>query len=253
MKEGYGSIYQILNLTNGKFYVGSTVDIKDRWRTHRRKLRNGTHHCPHLQASWNKHGEDSFSFNVLSIHPVTELDKIEQQWLDEHHGSGKCYNFAKFVDSATRGTILQEKHKKAISQALKEFYAKNPSPILGRKHSEESKALMSQNRRNKPVSESTKEKLRQANLGKKASEETKKKLSQVRKGRIKSSEHVAKYNKQIIEVVSGQIFPSLKVVKETFSMSPGQLAKALKADRPLAKGKNAGKHFKYLDTWSKEE
>lgn len=248
MKAGFGVIYQILNLNNGKFYVGSTIDPKGRWRTHKRKLTKGTHHCPHLQASWLKYGEEAFSFNIVEIHPVDKLDAEEQRWLDTHYGKQKCYNFAKFVDSATRGTTLQDKHRKAISEALKAFYRTNGSPNIGRRHSEQSKALMSQNRRNKPVSESTKEKIRQANLGKKYGEETRKKLSLARKGRPKSVEHIAKYNKPIIELSSGDIYPSLKAVKEAFNMSPGQLAKALKADRPLTKGKNIGKHFRYLDT-----
>jgi len=250
MREGYGVIYQILNIESGKFYVGSTVNTKERWRTHRRKLRKGTHHCPHLQAAWLKYGESSFAFNIVSIHPVEELDRVEQEWLDKHHGTEVCYNLARFVDSATRGQALQEKHKKAISKALKEFFVKNGSFNVGKKHLEESKALMSQKRRGKPVTEETKEKLRQANLGKKASLETKAKLSLFRKGREKKAEHIAKYNKKIIEVTSGQVFNSLKEVKATFSMSPGQLGKALKANRPLFKGKNAGKHFQYLDSSS---
>jgi group I intron endonuclease len=252
MTNQYGIIYQILNLQNGKFYVGSTVDSKGRWRTHHRKLQQGTHHCPHLQAAWLKYGEEHFSFNVVERHLVESLDEAEQKWLDKHWGTPQCYNFARFVDSATRGTTLQQTHKKAISTALKAFYAVNPSPILGRKHSDESKLLMSQNRKNKPVSESTKEKLRQANLGKKISDATRQKLVAFQKGRQKSPEHIAKYNKPIIEVVSGQVFPSLKAVREAFSMSPGQLAKVLKADRPLSKGKNIGKHFRYLDTNPKE-
>jgi len=105
---------------------------------------------------------------------------------------------------------------------------------------------MSLNRSNKPVSDETKQKLREANLGKQASEATRQLLSQQRKGKIRSVEHAAKYNKQIIEVTSGNVYPSLKAVKETFDMSPGMLAKALASDKPLSKGKNKGLWFRYL-------
>ena len=105
---------------------------------------------------------------------------------------------------------------------------------------------MSRNRSGKPVSDLTKDLLRQANMGKKASDETKAKLSVIRKGRVRSEDHAAKFNKPIVEVVSGVVYPSLKAVKEAFDMSPGMLAKALAADRPLTRGKNKGKHFKYL-------
>jgi group I intron endonuclease len=248
MKNSSGFVYQILNLVNGKFYVGSTINTTARWRTHLRKLRRGNHHCPHLQAAWVKYGEESFSFNVIKTCAVADVNKLEQEFLDQHHGSEHCYNLAKYVDNSNRGIQLQDSHKKAISTALKDYFRLNGSFNTGRKHSEEAKALMSKNRSGIPVSPEKKEKLRVANLGKKYGEETRKKLSLLRKGKQKSEEHIAKYNKAIIEVTTGEVFPSLKVVKERFAMSPGQLSKALKRDQPLQKGKNSGKHFRYLDS-----
>ena len=58
-------IYKIRNVVNQKFYVGSTTNKKQRWTTHRKKLRQGKHHCHHLQAAWNKYGEDCFKFEVV--------------------------------------------------------------------------------------------------------------------------------------------------------------------------------------------
>lgn len=245
--DGKGVIYKIINLTNGKFYVGSTIKPKDRFRTHRRKLRKGTHHCVHLQNAWNQCGEDNFVFRVVEVVDApSELHVFEQRWLDEHHGTPQCYNHAKYTDSSNRGVVRPESHRRRLSKALLRHYEANPHPMVGFKHSEESIALMRQNRAGIPVSEEKKEKLRQANLGKRASAETRAKLSAMRKGRPKSPEHIAKYNKAVIEVTSGEIFASLKEVKERFGMSPGLLNRILKADRPVAKGKHAGKHFRYV-------
>jgi hypothetical protein len=69
----------------------------------------------------------------------------------------------------------------------------------------------------------------------------------MRRGKKKSEEHLAKFNKSVIEVTTGIVYPSLKDVKEKFEMSPGALARALKSNKPITKGKNAGKHFKYVD------
>jgi len=248
MQSNIGFIYQIINLKNGKFYIGSTINTTSRWRTHLRKLRANTHHCSHLQASWTKHGESAFSFNTIKSCPVDQLNALEQELLDKHHGTKSCYNTAKYVDNSNRGIVLQEKHRTAISKSLKNFYANTTAPNLGRKHTEESKLLMSQNRRGKPMSEETKQKIREANLGKTYGEETRRKLSEIRKKTPKTKEHVAKYNKQIIDISTGQIYPSLKEVKRVFGMSPGFLSKALSVDRPLQKGKNAGRHFRYLDS-----
>lgn len=60
-------IYVIRNSVTGKCYVGSAANIKKRFSQHRSALSLGNHHNHHLQASWNKHGADSFSFEVLEI------------------------------------------------------------------------------------------------------------------------------------------------------------------------------------------
>ena len=62
---------------NGKKYVGSAVNFKRRRRKHRKSLRKGTHHSPHLQNAWNKYGEDNFKFDVLEyVEDLKELEKL---------------------------------------------------------------------------------------------------------------------------------------------------------------------------------
>lgn len=58
-------IYEIVNLVNGKRYVGSAVDAPHRFREHRWRLAAGTHHSRHLQSAWIKHGEAAFDFRVI--------------------------------------------------------------------------------------------------------------------------------------------------------------------------------------------
>ena len=241
-------VYKIINLENAKFYVGSTVQWRTRVRTHRRKLNAGTHHCIPLQKAWAKYGAEGFVFRIVAtVDDPAELHAVEQVFLDEHHGSTQCYNLARYTDSSSRGAIRTDTHKERISAALKRRYATDPKahPRLGKRHKEASIAKMRENRSGKAVSAETKAKLRAANLGKTATADTRAKLSAIHKGRERAEEHAAKYNKAIVEVTSGRIFQSLKEVKAEFGMSPGMLAKALAADRPLTRGKNAGKHFRY--------
>jgi len=243
---GKATIYKIINLTNAKFYVGSTIDWNARIRTHRRKLRAGTHHCVPLQNSWNRYGEDAFVFRVVAeVDDFLDLREVEQVFLDEHHGSAQCYNLARYTDNATRGVPCSAARREKISEALKLYYADNLHPMLGVARSAETRALIGAKRAGKIVSEETKAKLRAANLGKVYSEETRAKLSAIRKGRERSEDHAAQYNKAVVEVTTGEVFSSLKAVKERFSMSPGSLSTALSSDKPLTKGKNAGRHFRY--------
>lgn len=62
-------IYKIVNLKSGKFYLGSSKNIKRRWGIHKSALRNNRHHCVYLQRSWNKHGEQNFLFELIKEMP----------------------------------------------------------------------------------------------------------------------------------------------------------------------------------------
>ena len=60
-------IYKINNIITNKIYIGSAVDISNRWAVHKYQLRNKLHASKHLQNSWNLYGEDSFKFEILFI------------------------------------------------------------------------------------------------------------------------------------------------------------------------------------------
>lgn len=75
-------VYQILNLTNGKRYIGSAKCFRIRWNGHRAKLERGAHHSKHLQASWEKHGAEAFEFQILEYCDEGDLLLREQAWMD---------------------------------------------------------------------------------------------------------------------------------------------------------------------------
>ena len=75
-------IYKITNTSNGKFYIGSAVSIKSRWRVHRCQLRRGCHHSPHLQRAWDRLGERAFEFSVIEYVEKDKLLEVEQKYLD---------------------------------------------------------------------------------------------------------------------------------------------------------------------------
>lgn len=69
-------IYKIVNVKNGKFYVGSSKNIIRRWYIHKSALKNNRHHCIHLQRSWNKHGSDSFKFEIIQEIPFISEEQL---------------------------------------------------------------------------------------------------------------------------------------------------------------------------------
>lgn len=82
-------------LANGdfKYYIGQTVDFKNRSNNHFRNLRKGKHRNYALQADFNKLGEAAFSFERLLICAVSKevLDLFEQLVLDSYT-LGQVYN-----------------------------------------------------------------------------------------------------------------------------------------------------------------
>ncbi len=76
-------VYKIVNTTNKKFYLGSSVSIKGRWYKHKSRLRVGKHENILLQRSWDKHGEACFVLESVEtgVEPENLLDR-EQHYLD---------------------------------------------------------------------------------------------------------------------------------------------------------------------------
>ena len=93
-------IYAIENTVNGKLYFGSTVDRVDRWRRHKRYLRQNKHQNRHLQRAWNQYGEAAFRFVWMQDVPADQLLDVEQTYLDTFTDT---YNIAKFADAPNRG------------------------------------------------------------------------------------------------------------------------------------------------------
>lgn len=75
-------VYQVWCNRSGKFYVGSSKRIYNRWAQHRSKLRKGKSPCLRLQQAWNKHGEEAFRFSILEECAEDELEKREQFYIN---------------------------------------------------------------------------------------------------------------------------------------------------------------------------
>lgn len=149
-KNKYG-IYAIINIINGKFYIGQTRQkfIKRYWN-HRWKLNKNNHDNQHLQNSWNIYGADNFIFKAIeSFDDIKLLDKnpellndLEIQYINKYRKLDLCFNIDDGGKGGHKGIPLtdEQKHKIAI---------RNRELNLGKKHSEVTKQKMSDSRRGK--------------------------------------------------------------------------------------------------------
>lgn len=108
-------IYCIENVLNSKKYIGSSVNIYQRLAEHKTYLNKGKHHSLHLQRSWLKNGESSFTCHVIELCAEDILREREQHWFDTLK---PAYNICK---DAVRNTPEKETRVK-IAVTLKRKY-----------------------------------------------------------------------------------------------------------------------------------
>jgi hypothetical protein len=88
-----GGVYMILHQPTGQIYIGSSADIRDRWKTHRSHLHVGRHGNAALQALWNADGRQALTWHVLEyVHRTSDLRAAEQWWLDYYRGFAVLLN-----------------------------------------------------------------------------------------------------------------------------------------------------------------
>lgn len=115
-------IYKITNLVNGKLYIGQAVNLRKRKATHLATLRKGRHRNKRLQASFNKHGEQAFSFSAVEYCELGELIAREQYWIDQLDVVANGYNLSPIAGKSGLGLKrpfkrLSDEHKKKIGLA----------------------------------------------------------------------------------------------------------------------------------------
>lgn len=120
IKRFQAGIYQIKNLQNNKVYIGSSINVYNRFHTHSTKLKYGNHVNIHLQSSYLKYGKDNFIFEVLEYCSVEQLQQLEQEYIDKLNPE---YNKR---TNATNNKFLKhdEETKDKISKTLKSLNLK---------------------------------------------------------------------------------------------------------------------------------
>ena len=158
-------VYCIVNLVNGKRYVGSASrSFRRRWVEHRSDLEIGKHHSVLLQRSWVKYGSSSFEFRILRITEPHEAVEYEQSFIDFYKAADKRYGYN---IAAIAGSNI------------------------GSRHSKQSRKKMSESHKGRTPSDETRAKLSESLKGRVFTEEHRRKLSESNKGKVLTPEHKA--------------------------------------------------------------
>lgn len=155
-------IYIITNEINHKVYIGQVGKgkntINKRLNQHYNYLKNNKHSNDHLQYSWNKYGEENFTFDILEECKIEKLDNKEEYWISYYKSNKPNYGYNKDTGGS-----------KGI-----------PNQQARQKMSEKKKG--NTNAKDSIRDKSYREKQRHSHLGKKLSNETRQKISDSLKG-----------------------------------------------------------------------
>lgn len=85
-------VYRIRNTVNGRFLLGSRLNLDGALNSHRFQLVHGAHRNARLQREWEEYGAEAFAFEVLEEVKVkedpgfdleAELGLLEEVWVEE--------------------------------------------------------------------------------------------------------------------------------------------------------------------------
>lgn len=193
-----GVIYKVTNISNEKVYIGQTTkDLEERKRNHLRSSHNSSPKYLFHKAL-KKYGELSFLWEVIDIGYNKDDLNAKEKWWISYYNSLACNNGYNLSDGGSNNSnpyagktkeeikISKDKWKETLLSHGGFFKERNP--FYGRHHSQETKKLLSEQRKNIPLPLKTREKIGKSQKNKKVSSVTKKKISNSLKGRYKGKD-----------------------------------------------------------------
>lgn len=130
-------IYKITNNVTGKFYIGSSKHVEQRFDEHKRALTRKSHDNPILQNAWNFYGKEKFEFSVLEECSPEKCFEREQYYLDTLQPYKSIgYNIGKTAKGGDN--FVNHPNKEEIREKTRLLSTGENNPMFGKNHTEES-------------------------------------------------------------------------------------------------------------------
>jgi len=174
-------IYKIINLINGKVYIGQSDRLNEREREHFYQLDKQEHHNEHLQKSYNKYGKDNFIFEC--IEQTEDLDNREVYWINEYGGINSELNY-NLKDPLTMkwSDYVRVKQSKSMTGENNPNFGNNWTQEQKDEASKKRKGISLEDRIGKDKADLVKLKMGKSQSGRTHSEETITKLRKANEG-----------------------------------------------------------------------
>lgn len=186
--EKTSGIYKIINKTNGKYYVGSSVWIQKRWIRHKSQL-NKHHHinCP-LTHDWHKHGSESFDFVIVEVITLNDSERLLEVYKKSNRKLRRVDHYLSKNMLLPAILLISEQGYLDIAAQDKSTNYQQCYQADGGMITEETRQKISASLKGRKLSAYHRERLRLSNIGRFYSEETRKKIGSYSKNRVHTDE-----------------------------------------------------------------
>ena len=117
-------VYKITNTITGDFYIGSSNDVKRRWRDHKKPSVWKNCQNNQLYQDMRKYGVDNFDFQILAEVEADSLKEAEQQFIEtlkptyNDRNANGC-DFERYKENKkeySKSDKGKESHRKAVNK-----------------------------------------------------------------------------------------------------------------------------------------
>lgn len=114
-------IYIIRNTINNKVYIGQSVNIEQRWATHKsiggnNSRPSGLEYKNKIHTAMREYGKDNFYCEVLEECTKEELSQREQYWIEKYNSFYDGYNGSKGGSWKDKSTVGEENGRSVLKE-----------------------------------------------------------------------------------------------------------------------------------------
>ncbi len=190
-------VYFIQSVISKNCYVGSSINVKNRVRTHFSDLLKGEHHCEPLQRAFDKYGPDNFVWGMCEfVYNKDELLEAEQRWIDQIGDYNTCL-VAGSISGIKMNLSDEERERRRL-------VGKNLAASLSDEQIEYALSRAVAAKIGKPLSDAQKAKISATTKGRPLTPAHRAKLSEINKARQHTEEELKRRGESIRKALSAR-------------------------------------------------
>lgn len=140
-------IYKITCIKTKKVYIGQSRDIKKRWNEHKRMPKDK---ISKLYNSFKKHGIKNHKFEIIHRCEIDDLNRLERYYQELYNCTDRKYGLNLVLqDADAKQREFTDEWKELMKTRPRRDVSGKNNPRYGKKHSEETKKLFSEQRKGK--------------------------------------------------------------------------------------------------------